>query len=157
MYGNTLGGESANETTLMRPVSPYGVAKLFAFNMTRAYRERGMFACNGILFNHSSPRRGRAFVEAKVVDGAIKRRFLNGLPLELGNLDAVRDWGHSREYVQAMRLMLRHSEPDDYVVGTGVVWSVCQLAQMVFSGIGLPWTKENVSHAERLERPVELN
>lgn len=156
MFGNRVSPDGATEKTPMQPVSPYGIAKLFAFNMTRSFRERGMFAANGILFNHCSPRRTRTFVEAKIVDGLVKRRFLSGPQLRLGNVSAVRDWGHSRDYVRAMHLILQADKPDDYVVGTGKVFSVRDMVAWVCNVLGLDW-KDSVVLDERYTRPVELH
>ena len=119
--------ESLNEDSPMHPVSPYGAAKLYAHNMVRIYRKAyGLHASNGILFNHESPRRGGEFVTAKVA--AFAKDLSDGLwdtePLELGNLDAKRDWGHARDYVDGMHRILQFSVPDDYVLATGVARSV---------------------------------
>ena len=155
MFGNMVSTDGATEETPMRPVSPYGIAKLFAYNMTRTFRDRGMFAANGILFNHCSARRGRNFVEAKIVDGLVRRRFLSGPQLRLGNLSAVRDWGHSRDYVRAMHMILQADKPDDYVVGTGKVFSVRDMTVWVCNILGLDW-KDSIVLDDRHTRPVEL-
>src|SRR5213075_2492324 len=108
------------ETTPFYPRSPYGVAKLYAYWITVNYRESyDMFACNGILFNHESPRRGEAFVTRKITLAAAKIKAGLEKKLSLGNLDAKRDWGYAKEYVEAMWLMLQQTEPDDYVIATG--------------------------------------
>ncbi|HCE00169.1 MAG TPA: GDP-mannose 4,6-dehydratase, partial [Armatimonadetes bacterium] len=121
------------ETTPFYPRSPYAAAKLYAYWIVRNYREAyGMFACNGILFNHESPIRGETFVTRKVTRGAA--RIAAGLQkrLYMGNLDALRDWGHARDYVEAMWLMLQQDEPDDYVVATGEQHSVRELIELTF-------------------------
>ncbi|MBU1252139.1 MAG: GDP-mannose 4,6-dehydratase [Nanoarchaeota archaeon] len=113
------------ETTPFYPRSPYGVSKLFGFWITKNYRESyGIFACNGILFNHESPRRGRTFVTKKIIEGLIKIKYGLQDCLYLGNLEAKRDWGHAKDYVEAMWLMLQQDKPDDYVVATGETHSV---------------------------------
>lgn len=118
------------ETTPFYPRSPYGVAKLYGFWILKNYREAyNIFACNGILFNHESPRRGETFVTQKIVMGlnAIKKR--NSSVLSLGNLDALRDWGHAKDYCRAMHLMLQQDTPDDYVVATGEQYSVREFVE----------------------------
>jgi GDPmannose 4,6-dehydratase len=130
------------ETTPFHPRSPYACAKAFGFWQTVNYREAyGMFASNGILFNHESPRRGETFVTRKVTRAAT--RIKEGLQekLTLGNLDARRDWGYAKDYVEAMWLMLQHKEPDDFVVATGETHSVEELVQVSFDRVGLDWRK----------------
>jgi GDPmannose 4,6-dehydratase len=130
------------ETTPFHPRSPYACAKAFGFWQTVNYREAyGMFACNGILFNHESPRRGETFVTRKVTRAAT--RIKEGLQdkLVLGNLDARRDWGYAKDYVEAMWLMLQQNEPDDYVVATGETHSVEELVSEAFARVGLDWRK----------------
>ncbi len=127
------------ETTPFYPRSPYAAAKLYAYWIVRNYREAyGIFACNGILFNHESPIRGETFVTRKVTRGAA--RIAAGLQkrLYMGNLDALRDWGHARDYVEAMWLMLQQDEPDDYVVATGEQHSVRELIELTFELVGMP-------------------
>jgi GDPmannose 4,6-dehydratase len=131
-----------SETTPFHPRSPYACAKAFGFYQTVNYREAyGMFACNGILFNHESPRRGETFVTRKVTRAAA--RIKEGLQekLVLGNLDARRDWGYAKDYVEAMWLMLQQKEPDDYVVATGETHSVEELVVESFNRLGLDWKK----------------
>lgn len=130
------------ETTPFYPRSPYGVAKLYGYWITKNYRESyGMFACNGILFNHESPRRGETFVTRKIVRAAVAIK--NGLQdcLYLGNLEASRDWGHAKDYVYAMWLMLQQEQPDDFVIGTGQTHTVREFVEKTFSylGITLAW------------------
>jgi GDPmannose 4,6-dehydratase len=145
------------ETTPFYPRSPYGAAKVYSYWLTVNYRESyGMFACNGILFNHESPRRGETFVTRKVTRAA--SRIKAGLEhnLYLGNLDAKRDWGYAKEYVEAMWLMLQQDEPDDYVVATGETHSVRELLEEAFSYVGLDWHK-HVEIDARYYRPAEVD
>ena len=145
------------ETTPFYPRSPYGAAKVYSYWLTVNYRESyGMFACNGILFNHESPRRGETFVTRKVTRAA--SRIKAGLEhnLYLGNLDAKRDWGYAKEYVEAMWLMLQQEEPDDYVVATGESHSVRELLEEAFSYMGLDWRK-HVEIDPRYYRPAEVD
>src|SRR6187431_2903844 len=122
------------------PRSPYGVSKVFGHYITVNYRESyGLFAVSGILFNHESPRRGLEFVTRKVTDGVARIKLGLGGHLNLGNLDACRDWGFAGDYVRAMWLMLQQNEPDDYVIATGVSHSVRKLAETAFGHAGLDW------------------
>jgi GDPmannose 4,6-dehydratase len=146
-----------HENTSFYPRSPYGVAKVYAHWMTKNYREAyGVFATNGILFNHESPRRGESFVTRKIAKAAA--RIAAGIQddLYLGNLDAVRDWGYAPEYVEAMWLMLQADEPDDFVVATGVGYSVRDLVSASFERVGLDWEK-HVKFDERYLRPTEVD
>ncbi len=130
------------ETTPFYPRSPYGVAKLYGHWITKNYRESyGMFACSGILFNHESERRGLEFVTRKITDAAVRISLGMQDHVELGNLDARRDWGHSRDYVRAMWLMLRQEKPDDYVIATNETRTVREFAETAFrcAGIDLEW------------------
>lgn len=137
MYG-LIQEPRQSETTPFYPRSPYAVAKLFAHWMTVNYRESfGMFACSGILFNHESPLRGLEFVTRKVTDAVARIKLGLANELRLGNLDAARDWGHARDYVRAMWMMLQQDEPDDYVVATGYSTSVGDMAKVAFSHVGL--------------------
>lgn len=136
-----------SETTPFYPRSPYGVAKLYGFWILKNYREAyNIFACNGILFNHESPRRGETFVTQKIVMGlnAIKKGETN--ILSLGNLDALRDWGHARDYCEAMYLMLQQEKPDDYVVATGEQYSVRQFVEACapYFGMNIKWAGEGL-------------
>lgn len=131
-----------SETTRFYPRSPYGVAKVFAHWMTVQYREaQGLFACNGILFNHESPRRGPTFVTRKVTRGLAAILAGRESHLYLGNLDARRDWGYAPEYVEAMWLMLQQPEPDDFVIATGEMHTVREFVESVFLLAGLDWQK----------------
>src|ERR1035437_1811276 len=143
--------------TRFHPLSPYGISKVAGFDLTRNYREGyGMYACNGILFNHESPRRGFEFVTRKITAGGGPTLAGERDQLRLGNLEAQRAWGHAREYVQAMWLMLRQPQPDDYVVATGECHSVREFAEMAFSHVGLDYTRYVTSDPE-LHRPAEVN
>jgi GDPmannose 4,6-dehydratase len=146
-----------NEDTRFHPRSSYGISKVAGFDLTRNYREAyGMFACNGILFNHESPRRGFEFVSRKITAGVARILAGKSTELRLGNLEALRDWGHAREYVGAMWLMLQQAEPDDYVVATGQCHSVREFVELAFSHVGLDYTKFVTQDAE-LYRPAEVN
>jgi len=155
MYGATPPPQ--DEETPFYPRSPYGAAKVYAYWMTRNYREAyGMFAVNGILFNHESPRRGETFVTRKIAMAAarIARGFQQDL--YLGNLDAVRDWGYAPEYVEAMWRMLQADEATDFVVATGVPCTVREFVQFCFEHVGLDWEKY-VRFDERYLRPSEVD
>ena len=158
MFGNECDEDGfRRETTLMRPVSPYGCAKVYGYNLGRVYRSSyDMFVANGILFNHESPRRGLNFVTNKVVDGAIKiyKEELGSLPL--GNLEATRDWGHAKDYVRAMWMMLQHDEPDDFVCAMGESHSVRDLCAEVFSEVDLDY-RDYVTEDSKYFRPTELH
>jgi GDPmannose 4,6-dehydratase len=141
----------------MKPVSPYGCAKVYGFHLGRTYRESyGMFICNGILFNHESHRRGLNFVTNKIVEGAVKIKRGKADKLPLGNLEATRDWGHARDYVKAMWLMLQHDTPDDYVCATGESHSVRDLCKLVFSRLDLNY-EDYVTVDSVYYRPYELD
>ena len=140
MYGDVQ-ETPQTETTAFRPRSPYGAAKLYAYWMTVNYREAyGMFASNGILFNHESPVRGETFVTRKITRAVARMQAGLQDTLFLGNLDALRDWGHAREYVEAQWLILQHSKPDDFVIATGKQRSVRDFVNMAFREIGISLT-----------------
>ena len=146
-----------DETVPFRPCSPYACSKVFAFQQTVNYREAyGLFACNGILFNHESPRRGETFVTRKITRAA--GRIKHGLQdkLYLGNLDACRDWGYAGDYVEAMWLMLQQERPDDYVVATGEMHSVRDVLDEAFACVGLDW-RHCVETDPRYLRPSEVH
>lgn len=144
------------ETTPFRPCSPYGCAKVHAFWMTTNYREAyGIFACNGILFNHESPRRGETFVSRKITRAVARIHAGVQGKLYLGNLDAKRDWGYAPEYVEAMWRMLQQDEPDDFVVATGETHTVREFVELAFECVGLDWRKY-VEIDPRYFRPTEV-
>ena len=155
MFGNAAAPQ--NEATAFHPRSPYACAKVFAFWETVNYREAyGMFACNGILFNHESPRRGETFVTRKITRAA--GRIKEGLQdkLYLGNLDAKRDWGFAGDYVEAMWLMLQQDVPDDFVIATGETHSVREFLEEAFGALDLDWRK-HVECDDRYLRPLEVD
>lgn len=158
MFGNSVDVDGfQRETTSMNPVSPYGCSKVFAYNVSRNYRNAyGMFVSNGILFNHESPRRGTNFVTNKVVKEAVKIYKGKSNKLVLGNLDATRDWGHAKDYVDAMWRILQLDSPDDFVCATGISHSVRELCEYVFGYLNLDW-EEYVVSSEKYHRPEELN
>ena len=146
-----------SETTPFYPRSPYAAAKLYAHWMTVNYRESfGLHASSGILFNHESPLRGIEFVTRKITDGVARIKLGLEKTLALGNLDAKRDWGHARDYVKAMWLMVQHDEPDDYVVATGRTTSVKDFCDIAFSSVGLQ-AQDHVTVDERFMRPAEVD
>ncbi len=146
-----------NEHTPFHPRSPYGVAKVYAYWITVNYRESyGMFNCNGILFNHESPRRGIEFVTRKVSDGVARIKLGLASELRLGNLEAKRDWGFAGDYVEAIWLILQQEKPDDYVVGTGIAHSVRELCEAAFEHVGLDW-KNYVKVDKKFFRPAEVD
>jgi len=145
------------ETTPFYPRSPYGAAKVFSYWTTVNYREAyNLFACNGILFNHESPRRGETFVSRKITRAAARIKLGLEANLFLGNLDAKRDWGYAGDYVQAMWLMLQQEKPDDYVIATGETHSVRELLDVAFGRVGLDW-KRYVKIDPRYYRPTEVD
>ena len=145
------------ETTPFYPRSPYGAAKVYAYWLTVNYRESyGMFACNGILFNHESPRRGGTFVTRKITQAVARIKAGLQDKLYLGNLDAKRDWGYAREYVDAIWLMLQQEQPDDYIIATEETHSVCDFLQEAFSYVGLDW-RDYVETDPKYYRPAEVD
>jgi len=158
MFGNSIDADGfQREDTPMHPVSPYGCAKLFGYNIVRNYRHSyKLFLSNGILFNHESPRRGLNFVTNKVVNEAVKIKLNLSNSLELGNLQASRDWGHAKDYVEAMHLILTHDKPDDFVCSTGVSHTVQDLVDYTFDKLDLD-PKDYVSTNAKYLRPEELS
>ncbi len=158
MFGNSIDNDGyQRETTPMNPVSPYGCAKVFSYNIVRNYRNSyNLYASNGILFNHESPRRGTNFVTNKVVKAAVEIKLGLSKQLALGNLDATRDWGHAKDYVEAMWMILQQPNPGDFVCSTGISHSVKDLVEYVFGKLDLDW-REYVTCDEKYLRPEELH
>ena len=155
MYGNVPG--PLNEQTPLQPRSPYAAAKVYAYWMTVNYREGyGLFACNGILFNHESPRRGETFVSRKITKAAARIKLGRQDKLFLGNLDAKRDWGYAPDYVEAMWMMMQQDKPDDYVIATGETHSVREFLDVSFGHLDMDW-KKYVEIDPRYYRPTEVD
>ena len=157
MFGNSVDSDGVQRlTTPMTPVSPYGCAKLMAFNLVRHYRHAyKLHACNGILFNHESPRRSSNFVTNKVVKTAVEIKKGLKTELELGNLDSYRDWGHSKDYVRAMHMIINHETPEEFIVATGETHSVRDLCEIVFAKLDMNY-KDYVVQNKKFMRPEEL-
>jgi len=157
MFGDSVDEDMyQRETTPMHPVSPYGCAKLYGYHIVRNYRKAyGLFAANGILFNHESPRRGSNFVTSKVVKAACEIKLGLRDRLELGNMDSSRDWGHSQDYVRAMVMILNHKVPEDFVVATGETHTVRELVSGVFERLDLNYKDYTFQNPKHL-RPEEL-
>ena len=157
MFGSAVDKDGfQRETTKMNPVSPYGCSKIFGYNIVRNYRNAyKLHASNGILFNHESPRRGSNFVTNKVVKAAVRIKLGLQNELELGNLDAYRDWGHSKDYIRAMHLILQQPEPGDWVVATGETRSVRDMCEYVFGKLDLNYL-DYITQNEKFLRPEEL-
>ena len=157
MFGTSVDDDGyQRETTYMNPVSPYGISKLYSFNLTRNYRNSyGLWISNGILFNHESPRRASNFVSTKIIKAAIEIKIGKRENLFLGNLDSKRDWGHSKDYVRAMKMIMEYDKPDDFVVATGETRSVRDLCEYVFQRLGMDYEKY-VLIDKKFVRPEEL-
>jgi GDPmannose 4,6-dehydratase len=155
MFGNAP-ETPQNESTPFNPRTPYGISKLAGFHVTKAYRHtHRLFACTGILFNHESPRRDQQFVTRKITRAVAHISLGMQRELRLGNLEAVRDWGYSRDYVRAMWMMLQQDRPDDYVIATGIPHSVKQFADLAFREVGLDW-KDYVTADPQFYRAPEV-
>jgi GDPmannose 4,6-dehydratase len=155
MFGATPPPQS--EDTPFYPRSPYGAAKVYSYWMTRNYREAyGLFAVNGILFNHESPRRGETFVTRKISRAVARIATGQQRSLWMGNLDAARDWGYAKEYVEAMWLMMQAEQPQDFVVATGTSYTVRDFLRFAFEHVGLDW-QDHVKFDERYLRPTEVD
>lgn len=154
MFGNASAPQ--NENTPLRPRSPYAASKVYSYWMAINYREGyKLFACNGILFNHESPRRGETFVTRKITRGIARILAKKDEKIYLGNIEAKRDWGYAPEYVETMWLMLQQESPDDYVIGTGETYSVKEFLEEAFSYLGLDW-REYIEIDPRYIRPTEI-
>ncbi len=156
MFGNALESPQ-NENTAFKPRSPYGISKMAGYELTRNYREAyNMFALSGILFNHESPRRGGEFVTRKITSTVAKIKLGMADKIRLGNVDALRDWGHAKDYVEAMWMMLQNDEPQDFVIATGQPHSVKDFLSVAFQYVGLDY-KDYLVIDENLFRPSEIN
>lgn len=157
MFGNSVDSDGfQRETTCMLPVSPYGVAKLYSHQMVNVYRvQHNLFACSGILFNHESPMRGDLFVTKKITNYIRTRDFSK--KLELGNLEARRDWGHAEDYVYGMWLMLQHQTPDDYVLATGTTYSIREFLDRAFNIADLGNYENYVTTNQKFFRPEDVH
>jgi GDPmannose 4,6-dehydratase len=145
------------ETTAFHPRSPYGISKVAGFDLTRNYREAyGMFCVSGMLFNHESPRRGYEFVTRKITSTAARIKLGLASELRIGNLEAKRDWGHAKDYVRAMHLMLQQSEADDFVIATGETHTVQEFCELAFGEVGLDY-RQHTKVDERFYRPAEVD
>ena len=157
MFGKMV-ENPAKETTPFYPRSPYGVAKLYGYWITKNYRESyGMFACSGILFNHESERRGIEFVTRKITDGVTRIKLGLEDHISLGNLDSYRDWGYAPDYVEGMWLMLQQDEPDDFVLATGNAYSIREFLDLAFKEIGITDWSDYVKQDPRFMRPAEVD
>lgn len=158
MFGNSIDADGfQRETTMMNPASPYACSKVFAYHISRNYRNAyDLFVSNGILFNHESPRRGTNFVTNKVCKEAVRIKYGLTDKMQLGNMNSKRDWGHAKDYVRAMWMILQHDQPDDFVCATGIPHSVFDLVEYVFGRLEMDW-KKHVEIDQRLMRPEELH
>ena len=159
MFGNSVDSDGVQRlTTPMNPVSPYGCSKVLGYNLVRHYRHAyKLHACNGILFNHESPRRGSNFVTNKVVKGAVSIKKGLQEKLELGNMDSYRDWGHSKDYVRAMHMILNHDTPEEFIVATGETHSVRDLCETVFSKLNMNYEDNIEVYRHTYTKPTIIN
>ena len=158
MFGNSNIDGRQTERTPFEPVSPYGIAKLYGYHITRNYRESyDAFACTGILFNHESPIRGIEFVSRKITDGVARIVTGKADSIVLGNLDAERDWGHAKDYVLAQWMMLQQDKPEDFIIATGVKHSVRDLCRISFAAAGISNWEDYVVSDKEYQRPNELH
>ena len=156
MFGN-VNEVPQKETTILQPRSPYGISKVAGYHLTRNYREAyGLFGAVGILFNHESPRRGFEFVTRKITSTVARIKLGLASELRIGNLEAKRDWGHAIDYVRAMHLMLQQTEPDDFVIATGVTHTVRDLCELAFSEVGLDY-QDYIQIDQKHYRPAEVD
>lgn len=157
MFGNNSTNGVQTEETAFMPASPYGVAKLYGFHITRNFRESyGMFACSGILFNHESPIRGIEFVTRKVTDGVAQIYHGKNDVIKLGNLDAERDWGHAKDFVKAQWMMLQQDKPEDYIIATGVKKTIRELCTIAFQCVNIKNWEDYVKTDPEFIRPNDL-
>ena len=157
MFGNSHIDDRQTEDTPFHPRSPYAISKLYAYWITKNFRESyGMFCCNGILFNHESPIRGTEFVTRKISQGVAKIKLGQSKEIRLGNLDSKRDWGFAGDYVEAMWLMLQQGKPDDYIVSTGKNHSIKDFLNIAFNHVGIKNWKKYIKIDPRFKRPAEL-
>lgn len=158
MFGNSQRNGCQDEEVPFLPVSPYGIAKLYGYHITKNFRESfGYFACTGILFNHESPIRGKQFVTRKVTDAVARISLGSKEIIELGNLDAERDWGFAGDFVEAQWLMLQQDEPKDYIIATGTKYSVRDLCEIAFKKAGINDWEKYVKSSDKFKRPNELH
>lgn len=157
MFGNSSIDGLQNEETPFNPRSPYAISKLYAYWMTNNFKESyGMFCCNGILFNHESPIRGKEFVTRKITNGIAKIKLGLATEIRLGNLDSKRDWGFAGDYVEAMYLMMQQEKPDNYIISTGVTHSIRDFCEIAFNHVGISDWEKYIVLDPQFKRPAEL-
>ena len=157
MFGNSNINGEQNEATPFHPRSPYAISKIYSYWMTNNFKESyGLFCCNGILFNHESPIRGKEFVTRKITDGIARIKAGLAQEIRLGNLDSKRDWGFAGDYVKAMYLMLQHDRPDNYIISTGISHSIRDFCQIAFNHAGIADWEKYIVIDPQFKRPAEL-
>ena len=157
MFGNSNINGLQNEETPFHPRSPYAISKLYAHWITNNFKESyGMFCCNGILFNHESPIRGKEFVTRKITDGVVRIKKGLSNEIRLGNLDSKRDWGFAGDYVEAMYLMVQQEKPDNYIISTGITHSIRDFCEIAFNYVGIPDWQKYIVIDPQFKRPAEL-